>query len=34
MINVLINIPDLSKEHGGVYQYSVALLKILAKGNL
>ncbi len=34
MIHVLINIPDLSKEHGGVYQYSVALLKILAKGNL
>jgi len=34
MNNVLVNIPDLSKEHGGVYQYSVALLKILAKGNL
>jgi len=33
-MNILINIPDLSKEHGGVYQYSVALLKILAKGNL
>lgn len=34
MKNILINIPDLSKEHGGVYQYSIALLKILAKGNL
>lgn len=34
MNNVLINIPDLNKKHGGVYQYSVALLKILAKGNL
>ena len=34
MTNVLINIPDLKKEDGGVYQYSVALLKILAKGNL
>ncbi len=34
MKNILINIPDLSKEHGGVYQYSIALLKVLAKGNL
>jgi glycosyltransferase involved in cell wall biosynthesis len=33
-MNILINIPDLGKEYGGVYQYSVALLKILAKGNL
>lgn len=34
MRNILIDIPDLNKEHGGVYQYSVALLKILAKGKL
>lgn len=33
-MNILIDIPDLSKEQGGVYQYSVALLEILAKGNL
>jgi glycosyltransferase involved in cell wall biosynthesis len=33
-MNILIDIPDLGKEYGGVYQYSVALLKILAKGNL
>jgi glycosyltransferase involved in cell wall biosynthesis len=33
-MNILFNIPDLSKEFGGVYQYSVALLKILAKSNL
>lgn len=33
-MNILIDIAGLSKEHGGVYQYSVALLKILAKGNL
>jgi glycosyltransferase involved in cell wall biosynthesis len=33
-MNILINIPDLSKEHGGVYQYSMALLKGLAKGKL
>ncbi len=33
-MNILIDIPNLSKEQGGVYQYSVALIKILAKGNL
>lgn len=33
-MNILIDIPYLSKEQGGVYQYSAALLKILAKGNL
>lgn len=33
-MNILINIPDLSKAHGGVYQYSLALLNILAKRNL
>jgi glycosyltransferase involved in cell wall biosynthesis len=33
-MNILIDIPNLSKENGGVYQYSVALIKILAKGNL
>lgn len=33
-MNILIDIPDLGKEYGGVYQYSVVLLKILAKGNL
>lgn len=33
-MNILIDIPDLNKQQGGVYQYSVALLKILAKGNL
>lgn len=33
-MNILFNIPDLSKEFGGVYQYSVALLKTLAKANL
>lgn len=31
MSNILVNLPDLSKEYGGVYQYSVALLKILAQ---
>ncbi|TRO63923.1 glycosyltransferase family 4 protein [Christiangramia sabulilitoris] len=34
MSNILINIPDINKEYGGVYQYSIALIKILAKGNL
>jgi glycosyltransferase involved in cell wall biosynthesis len=34
MSNILVNIPDLSKEYGGVYQYSVALLKILAERKL
>lgn len=34
MKNILINIPDLSKEHGGVYQYSIALLKVLGNGKL
>lgn len=33
-MNILIDIPNLSKENGGVYQYSVALIKILGKGNL
>lgn len=33
-MNILIDIPNLSKENGGVYQYSVALLRILAKANL
>ena len=33
MKNILINIPNLNKEQGGVYQYSLALLKILAKSN-
>ncbi len=33
-MNILIDIPNLSKTHGGVYQYSLALLNILAKGNL
>lgn len=33
-MNILIDIPTLSKEYGGVYQYSVALIKILAKANL
>lgn len=30
-MNILINIPDINKTNGGVYQYSIALLKILAK---
>lgn len=34
MSNILINIPDLKKEYGGVYQYSIALLKILAEKRL
>jgi len=34
MNNILINIPSIRKEEGGTYQYSVALLKILAKANL
>jgi glycosyltransferase involved in cell wall biosynthesis len=33
-MNILIDIPDLNKENGGIYQYAVALIKILAKGNL
>lgn len=33
-MNILIDIPNLSKTQGGVYQYSLALLNILAKGNL
>ncbi len=32
-MNILIDIPNLSKTQGGVYQYSLALLNILAKGN-
>lgn len=34
MSNILINIPDINKAYGGVYQYSIALLKILAGSKL
>jgi glycosyltransferase involved in cell wall biosynthesis len=33
-MNILIDIPNISKENGGIYQYAVALIKVLAKGNL
>ena len=33
MKNILINIPDLSRKNGGVYQYSLALLNVLSKKN-
>ncbi len=33
-MNILINIPNISKANGGVYQYSIALLQILAKAKL
>ncbi|WP_052671335.1 glycosyltransferase family 4 protein [Aequorivita vladivostokensis] len=33
-MNILLDIPKLSKTQGGVYQYSLALLNILATGNL
>lgn len=34
MSNILINIPKIDKAYGGVYQYSIALIKILAESNL
>lgn len=34
MSNILINIPQINKAYGGVYQYSIALIKILAESNL
>ncbi|CAL65535.1 glycosyltransferase family 4 protein [Christiangramia forsetii] len=34
MSNILINIPQIDKAYGGVYQYSIALIKILAESNL
>lgn len=33
-MNILIDIPHLSKEYGGIYQYTIALLNILAKTDL
>lgn len=33
MKNILINIPHLRMSHGGIYQYSIALLNILSKSN-
>ncbi|APG60118.1 glycosyltransferase family 4 protein [Christiangramia salexigens] len=31
MKNILINIPEISKNNGGIYQYSLALLHLVAK---
>jgi glycosyltransferase involved in cell wall biosynthesis len=33
-MNILINIPDLNKGKGGVYQYSIGLIKTLLKADL
>ena len=33
-MKILFNIPNISKQSGGIYQYSITLLKILAKSNL
>lgn len=32
-VNILYNIQNIKKGSGGIYQYSLALLKIIAKGN-